>query len=70
MTQLDPSVQIRLIEATMSLLGKPHLRLRDENVAKKYISSFRYVYCGLSGAVAKGELRPDGEPEECFLRLP
>ncbi|MBN1855986.1 MAG: hypothetical protein JW846_03435 [Dehalococcoidia bacterium] len=69
MTQLDPSVQIRLIDATLDLLGT-HARLRDEGHAKKYLLSFRYVYCGLSAAVAKGELRAEGEPEECFEKLP
>ncbi len=68
MTQLDPSVQIRLIEATTSLLSSSHTRLRNEDHARKYILSFRYVYCGLAAAVAKGELTEDGV-EECFHRL-
>ena len=68
MTQLDPSVQIRLIEATTSLLSSSHTRLRNEDHAKKYILSFRYVYCGLAAAVAKGELTEDGV-EECFHKL-
>jgi len=68
MTQLDPAIQSQLIETTLDLLGRPH-RLRDEDSAKKYIASFRFVYCGLSAAVAKGEVRTDGEPDECFHEL-
>ena len=70
MTQLDPSVQVRLVDATLNLLGGPHVRLRGEEHAKKFILSFRYVYCGLSVAVAKGELRAEGDVEECFQKLP
>jgi len=70
MSQLDPSVQIRLIDAVTDLLSSTHTRLRNEDHAKKYILSFRYVYCGLAAAVAKGELRVDGEVEECFQKLP
>ncbi len=69
MTQLDPSVQVRLIDATMSLLGSSRARLRDEDHARKYILSFRFVYCGLAAAVSKGELRVDGDVEECFHKL-
>jgi hypothetical protein len=69
MTQLDPAVQITLIEATMDLLGSS-TRLRNEDHARKYLLSFRYVYCGLAAAVAKGEVKAEGEVEECFQRLP
>ncbi|NLE95253.1 MAG: hypothetical protein GX600_06170 [Dehalococcoidia bacterium] len=69
MSQLDPAVQSRLIDATLGLLGSTRTRLRDENHAKKYILSFRYVYCGLAAAVAKGELHLEGEVEECFQKL-
>jgi len=68
MTDLDPEIQSQLIETTLDLLGRPH-RLKDEDMARKYIASFRFVYCGLSAAVAKGEVRADGEPEECFHEL-
>ncbi|TFH37513.1 MAG: hypothetical protein E4G93_00120 [Dehalococcoidia bacterium] len=70
MTQLDPSVQVRLIDATLNLLGGPHVRLRGEDHAKKFILSFRYMYCGLSAAVAKGEIHAEGDVEECFQKLP
>jgi hypothetical protein len=70
MTQLDPSVQIQLIEATLNLLGGTHVRLRGEDHARKFILSFRYVYCGLSAAVAKGESRAEDDVEECFHKLP
>ncbi len=70
MTQLDPNVQIRLIDATMSLLGSSDARLKNESHAKKYIQSFRYVYCALAMSVVKGETRVDGEPEDCFEKLP
>ncbi|MBN1151794.1 MAG: hypothetical protein JXA58_01165 [Dehalococcoidia bacterium] len=69
MSQLDPEVQIRLIDAVVDLLGMG-TRLRSEDHARKYMASFRYLYCGLSAAVAKGETRTEGEPEECFLALP
>lgn len=69
MTQLDPSVQSMLVEATLELLGSS-TRLRNEDHAKKYLLSFRYVYCGLAAAVAKGESRAEGEAEECFQKLP
>lgn len=68
MSELDPVIQSQLIETTLDLLGRPH-RLRDEDMAKKYIASFRFVYCGLSAAVAKGESRAEGEPDECFHEL-
>ncbi len=70
MTQLDPSVQIRLVDATLNLLGGPRVRLRNEAVAKKYIQSFRFLYCGLSAGVAKGEIAAAGDMEECFHKLP
>jgi len=70
MTQLDPSAQIRLGAATLNLLGGPRVRLRNEDHAKKFIESFRYLYCGLSAGVAKGEMHADGEPAECFHKLP
>ncbi len=68
MTQLDPSVQIKLIEATTSLLSSSHTRLRNEDHARKYILSFRFVYCGLAAAVMRGESTDDGL-EECFYKL-
>jgi hypothetical protein len=68
MSELDPAIQSQLIETTLDLLGRPH-RLRDEEMAKKYLASFRFVYCGLSAAVAKGESRAEGEPEECFHEI-
>jgi len=70
MTQLDPSVQIRLVDATLNLLGGSRVRLRNEDHAKKFIQSFRYLYCGLSAGVAKGEMQVEGEPGECFHKLP
>ncbi len=70
MTQLDPAVQVRLIDATLDLLGGPRVRLRSEDHARKYVQSFRFMYCGLSAAVAKGEVRAEGEAEECFQKLP
>jgi hypothetical protein len=70
MTEIDPGVQVRLVDATLNLLGGPHVRLRGEDHAKKFILSFRYVYCGLCAAVAKGELRAEGDVEECFQKLP
>ena len=70
MTQLDPSVQVRLIDATLNLLGGPRVRLRSEDHAKKFVQSFRFMYCGLSAAVAKGEVHAAGEAEECFRKLP
>jgi len=69
MSQLDPEVQIRLIDAVVDLLGVG-TRLRSEDHARKYLASFRYLYCGLAAAVVKGEVRMEGEPEECFLALP
>jgi hypothetical protein len=69
MSQLDPEVQIRLIDATVDLLGAG-THLRNEDHARKYIASFRYLYCQLAAAVSKGETRTEGEPEECFLKLP
>ncbi len=69
MTQLDPGVQSMLIEATMELLGSG-TRLRNEDHAKKYLLSFRYVYCGLAAVVARGEAKAEGEVEECFQKLP
>ncbi len=69
MTQLDPVVQARLVEATINLLGSSHARLRNEDHARKYILSFRFVYCGLAAAVAKGESPSDDGVEECFHQL-
>ena len=69
MSQLDPEVQIRLIDAAVELLGM-NTHLRSEDHARKYIASFRYLYCQLAAAVSKGEARTEGEPEECFLKLP
>ena len=69
MSQLDPEVQIRLIDAAVELLGM-NTHLRNEDHARKYIASFRYLYCHLAAAVSKGETRSEGEAEECFLKLP
>jgi len=70
MTQLDPSVQVQLVEATLNLLGGTHVRLRGEDHARKFLLSFRYVYCGLSAAVVKGENIAEGDVEACFQKLP
>lgn len=70
MTQLDPGVQVQLITATLNLLGGPRVHLRNEAVARKYIQSFRFLYCGLAAGVAKGEIAAAGDAEECFHKLP